>query len=668
MITAALVHTLGLEASAEDPSRTVRAAAVSPLVAAAQIPRRPNVVGRTYAVAESALRRLRITVVARDSFVASGSSGIVLRQIPVAGTLVRPGAVDTLIVSHPRTQRFTAVPAVIGMLLPSAVAQIGRAGLVPVAPGVSPRDSGRALVVSQSPAPAERVPLRASVKLDVIIDDRTRVPALVGRDTATARQLLTRARLAVGPISLAFHERFPAGIVMDQKPEAEDSIRRGTGVALRVSRGRHPDTTAVTVPSVLDLTLDDARATLTDNRLALGHVDTVRLENGRGRVVHQEPHPGDPAHVGDAVQVTVAVPRPTAIVPTLVGLARSQAEDTLQRLRLALGVVRIVLDTAAPDNVIVGQSVASGSRLPLGESVGIDLNRRPQIERIAVPRLVGLSLPQAADTIVRHGLTVGSLTERPDRASDVVLEQRPREGERVVPGSPVALVVGRDTTPPPPALVAVPSVVGWAVPRAFAALESRGLGNIVVDSEPTAGRDAAWFVSDQAPEAGELVLPSTLVRLRARPVVTLPVPDLRGRSEVDAELEAASAGFRLRVVNRTRAPRLSGTRVTVQVPAPPARIAPGSRLDVTISYPVRPVILLVGALAGVAAAATVAWRTRLLRPSVRATMQSEPPTLVDPLGDSLVRAEVSLKVEVEFLEPELSCERDNIILRERRRG
>jgi len=622
----------------------------------AQVPRRPSVVDSTYAVAAAILARLKITVVSRDSADTTARPGTVLRQSPPARTVVRPGAVDTLYVVRPKTARFVPVPDVRGQPYAQAADRIRSVGLVPVGPALSLADSGRARVVVQSPTAPNRVPVGYRVTLRVSVDPRAIVPQLVGSDIAHARFTLRDTGLELGPATPVFDDHYPPGVITHQDPEAGALAQRGSAVRVWVSRGPPPDTTIVVVPRLIGLGLDSAAATLASVRLKLDHADTVAVQKDAGLVVHQLPHPGDTLHIDDAVVVTIGAPR-SASVPPLIGRSRDSAAAALTRAGLALGAVRVAVDTAKPDGVVVAQSLPPGERTALGTAIDIDVNERPT--RVAVPEVRRRRYTDAVATLIDSGLSADSPTYKPEGAAGVVLDQRPIAGTLVAPGSPVALEVGGHAPPSPDSTVVVPAVVDSPVVAALRRLDRAGLRNVVVDSEKTSVPAGAWLTDAQAPAPGEQVLPGILVRLKARPVrtvVKVRVPRVLGMTEDGALIEAEGERFPLRVVGRARSLRLGDAVVATQQPAPFAEVAPGTTLEVTISDPVP--ALPVAAVAGIVVAALLflGLRTRPVpdhpeptpaaaAPSFRTTLGGDLPSVAAGAGGRLLQAEVTVRLD-----------------------
>jgi eukaryotic-like serine/threonine-protein kinase len=143
----------------------------------------PNLVGSTADAAEQLLTAegLRAT---RKTVESAKQEGIVVTQIPSAGTKAAKGSTVTLSVSSGTGQ--VKVPAVQGMSQGAAVGAIVDAGLVPVliqVPSLKPE--GTAL--AQDPPPNQEVPAHSKVRINV-----SGGPALTQTRTVTTSQTTTQ--------------------------------------------------------------------------------------------------------------------------------------------------------------------------------------------------------------------------------------------------------------------------------------------------------------------------------------------------------------------------------------------------------------------------------------------------------------------------------------------
>ncbi len=228
--------------------------------------------------------------------------------------LLGPGATATV----PAVQGRTQAEAVSAVRQASLDANVSQAFSETVPTGV---------VVSADPGPGRTVRRGEAVELVVSKGpERYDVPSVVGMTLAEATARLKSGRLKVGKVTKAYDEKVPEGQVVTAKPAPGASLKKGTAVALTVSRGRRP----IDVP---DLTGTDAtRAARRLSGLGL-KVDATEQQNSdtvpKGSVVSQSPRDGT-AFRGDTVTLVVSKGPVMVAVPNVVGQQLQQAQDALQ--------------------------------------------------------------------------------------------------------------------------------------------------------------------------------------------------------------------------------------------------------------------------------------------------------------------------------------------------
>ena len=269
-------------------------------------------------------------------------------------------------------------------------------------------------------------------------DEPPRVPDVVGFNERMAVERLDQ-RGYTAEVRRQLNPNRPAGRVFDQEPDADAELERGEDVVVFVARGRG----SVRVPRVVGLPVAEAFERLQTSRLR-GEARDVFSRRAQGTVIRQQPAAGAEAQRGSAVVLTVSKGQQTVRVPDLVGQSEVQAGATLQRLGLSANVVRVPA-TDAPGTVIA-QRPPAGTRRPRGSVVQINVSRgEPAVSRATVPDVVRQDELAAQETLRGAGFTVRAI-DRPtaDPTQDgVVVEQRPRGGQRAPRGSQVVVVVGR---------------------------------------------------------------------------------------------------------------------------------------------------------------------------------------------------------------------------------
>ncbi len=197
------------------------------------------------------------------------------------------------------------VARVVGLESVAASELLKEAGLAPrvVAEDFHARiPKGR--VVSQRPPAGSRAKIGAEVRLIVSRGtDQITVPNVSGQTLPQAQRTLSESGLSTGPVSRIRSDAHPREQIIGQEPAPGTQVVRGTAVHLLQSLGPHEGT--VTMPDLRGRELVSAVNLLKD--LQLETVVVFQAAQARqGRVVDQEPGPGERVSVGTKVRVSVA--------------------------------------------------------------------------------------------------------------------------------------------------------------------------------------------------------------------------------------------------------------------------------------------------------------------------------------------------------------------------
>lgn len=208
----------------------------------------PDVVGQKTAVA---LRRLqRAGLRARAQEVQSRKPrGIVLRQVPEAGTEAPRGSAAVVVVSA--GAQLANVPDVVGLSTDAATAQLTRAGFRTQVQEV-PGTEAEGTVVAQSPRGGTRAQRGRVVRINVsrgqgqttttvvttTTPSGTTVPGTGGQDEASARAALEGAGFQVRVLTRIVEDQSQDGIVLQQTPAGGTRAQPGSTVTITVGRLR----------------------------------------------------------------------------------------------------------------------------------------------------------------------------------------------------------------------------------------------------------------------------------------------------------------------------------------------------------------------------------------------------------------------------------------------
>ncbi len=170
---------------------------------------------------------------------------------------------------------------------------------------------------------------------------------------------------------------YEEGEIIDQDPQAETQVEKGSTVTLTVVTVEEDDSeeaNMVPVPSVYGKTYEDAQSALR----ACGLTATQQKENSdtvaEGTVIGSDPDAGTEVAVGSSVTVIVSSgPANTnKEVPDLTGMTQSAAKKMLESYGLTLGDVSQE-ESDAPTGTVIDQTVAAGTEVAKGTKVGITI-------------------------------------------------------------------------------------------------------------------------------------------------------------------------------------------------------------------------------------------------------------------------------------------------------
>ena len=272
----------------------------------------PDVGGLNQGAAEAAIVAAGLTVgTVTTAPSVTVPAGDVISQSPIAGISVPPGTnVDLVVSSGPA---LVSVPTCVGLTRTAAEAAIVAAGLAVGTvteqyDGVVPTG----IVMDEEPDAGTMVVPLTPVDLVVSLGpEPVPVPPCMGLTRTAAEAAIVSAGLTVGTVTLQYDDTVPAGIVMDEEPDAGTLVAPSTPVDLLVSDGPAP----VTVPDVVG----DDEATAVAAIEALGLTANVSYAYSEtvaaGLVISQDPADGTSVPAGSTVDLVVSLgPAPTDLV------------------------------------------------------------------------------------------------------------------------------------------------------------------------------------------------------------------------------------------------------------------------------------------------------------------------------------------------------------------
>jgi len=185
------------------------------------------------------------------------------------------------------------------------------------------------------------------------------IPQLVSQTEEAATKKLTELGLTVKTVQ-AYDEEIPKGSVIETDPAADTEVEKATEVTLRISRGIEK----VEVPSVLNMTTEEARQTLEDAGFKVS-VQTKASSRKQGIVFETLPEAGKKANKGSTVRIYV--PKEAVEVPSVVNLTVEDATRALKEAGFKTKISEQPSDL--PKGTVLSQSPEPGSKYQPGTTI-----------------------------------------------------------------------------------------------------------------------------------------------------------------------------------------------------------------------------------------------------------------------------------------------------------
>jgi serine/threonine-protein kinase len=199
------------------------------------------------------------------------------------------------------------------------------------------------------------------------------------------------------------------------------------------------------VPEIVGLSVDDARALLADQGLDFVESDQTRFDAAvpAGGVARQEPAAGSLVKRGSPVSVILSSGPHRIAVPTLLGQALPAAQVTLVAAGLAAGRSGGVIRADAPAGTVVEQDPPAGALADASTPVHLLYALEAGSETFVMPDLVYRHYDDVRVFFDARGFRLGSVKFEPYEGvmSGVILRQYPLAGHPLRRREAISLVV-----------------------------------------------------------------------------------------------------------------------------------------------------------------------------------------------------------------------------------
>jgi serine/threonine-protein kinase len=209
--------------------------------------------------------------------------------------------------------------------------------------------------------------------------DEVTVPNVVGMSQAEARDKIEAAGLKVEIGESVASDKYNAGDVSFQSPAADKKVKEGSTVTIdivEIEEGAAPD--------VVGQNVDDAKIMIEEAGFTMGDIDSEYSDDvPKDEVISQSPEAGDKIEEGGAISLVVSSGKEVkkVSVPDIIGMSKSQAQNALESIGLAVGVISSDYSDAYDKDRVMWQQYSAGTSLKEGQSVAMKISKGEAPER-----------------------------------------------------------------------------------------------------------------------------------------------------------------------------------------------------------------------------------------------------------------------------------------------
>lgn len=197
-----------------------------------------------------------------------------------------------------------------------------------------------------------------------------------------------------------------------------------------------------TIPDVTKRPVQKAREILIRHGLRDSVVDTrYNAAYPPGYVIDQSPEANLIVKPGRMIYLTVnAENTPKVIVPDLTNTSLRNAQLQLRNYGLQVGSVTYV--SSPFKNTVIKQSVPGGIAVEKGAVINLTVSDGLGINKVAVPKLIGVRFYQAQSMIRNAGLRIGQVSYKSSqKPANYVIGYSPSDKDSLLEGTSINLVI-----------------------------------------------------------------------------------------------------------------------------------------------------------------------------------------------------------------------------------
>lgn len=298
-------------------------------------------------------------------------------------------------------------------------------------------------------------PTETTNATDTTVPEELFVPTLIGYIwDEIPKENYPYLVLIANESSYVYNDKYPAGVVCDQRPAVGERVPPGTEIFVYISMGEQTDT----MPNLQGYSAENANSLLKALQIQLTILTDKEFSDDipEGHVTRTDPEADAELKNGQVVTVYISQGKENKLVkvPQVEGASLSNATASLNARGLEIQSREDYSNTVAAGYVI-SQSPPAGTEAEEGSVVAVVVSKGKQT--LTLPSVIGQSESDATAQLDRLGLKVQTDREYSNTVpAGQIIRQSPDSNSEVMPGSTVRLSVSLgvepapSTTEPPP--------------------------------------------------------------------------------------------------------------------------------------------------------------------------------------------------------------------------
>lgn len=203
---------------------------------------------------------------------------------------------------------------------------------------------------------------------------------MINLDQAQAMEELQSRGLKANILRTEDSDEYEKGKVMNQDPNPNTKVDKGSSVNLIISGGRE-----IEVPDLRNMTLSQAEETLKELGLRLGRTTTASSDTVESDlIIDQEQKPYSKHQVGEEINVTVSTGADNRVktieVPYLVGKTEADAKAIIKQHGLSLRDLNYAYSSDIQRGLVISQSIAGGTQVANNSKIDLTISQGSQEE------------------------------------------------------------------------------------------------------------------------------------------------------------------------------------------------------------------------------------------------------------------------------------------------